>query len=101
MQKYKVMREYKDIFKKNLKKMQKTGIKNYIFFVLNIMLFGVNLFSKNIEKVDNSTKVVETSRERSIEKMNFFIPVNEQNRFSTYGEADTRQDKNIHLETVI
>lgn len=99
MQKYKVMREYKDIFKKNLKKMQKTGIKNYIFFVLNIMLFGVNLFSKNIEKVDNSTKVVETSRERSIEKMNFFIPVNEQNRFSTYGEADTRQDKNIYKYT--
>lgn len=93
MQKYKAMREYKEIFKK----VYKNGIKNSNFFVLEIlMLFGVNLFSKNTEKKDQNVKIVETDRERSIEKMNFFIPVDEQNKFSTYGEVDSRQDKKIY-----
>ncbi len=55
---------------------------------------------KNI-KIESSSETGNgySIRERGIEKMNFYIPVREQNKINTYGEFDYRNDKNVFKYT--
>ena len=39
---------------------------------------------------------VENTRDRGIDKMNFYIPVSKQNKYSNFAEFDLRKDKNIY-----
>jgi len=40
---------------------------------------------------------IENTRDRGIDKMNFYIPVNKQNKYSNFTELDIRKDKNETL----
>jgi len=117
MSKYKVMKEYKKSFEKTLEKIYTA---KYKLFIINfILIIANNLFSESVTQDENNNNVEvtqveeennrtedsqksiinQTKKERGIEKMNFYIPVDEQNRFTTYGEIDYRQDKNIYKYT--
>ena len=43
---------------------------------------------------------IENTRDRGIDKMNFYIPVNKQNKYSNFTELDLRKDKNIEIKIV-
>ena len=43
---------------------------------------------------------VENTRDRGIDKMNFYIPVSKQNKYSNFAEFDLRKDKNIYKWTM-
>ena len=43
---------------------------------------------------------IENTRDRGIDKMNFYIPVNKQNKYSNFIELDIRKDKNIYKWTM-
>lgn len=36
---------------------------------------------------------IENTKDRGIDKMNFYIPVNKQNKYSNFTELDIRKDK--------
>ena len=39
---------------------------------------------------------IENTRDRGIDKMNFYIPISKQNKYSNFTELDLRKDKNIY-----
>ena len=43
---------------------------------------------------------IENTRDRGIDKMNFYIPVSKQNKYSNFTELDLRKDKNIYKWTM-
>ena len=43
---------------------------------------------------------IENTRDRGIDKMNFYIPVSKQNKYSNFAEFDLRKDKNIYKWTM-
>ena len=115
MSKYKVMKEYKKSFTEIFEKIYTA---KYKLFIINfILIITNNLFSKNMQQNENdiievnqietgsnnedSQKSItnQSKKERGVEKMNFYIPVDEQNKFTTYGEIDYRQDRNIYKYT--
>ncbi|RRD40651.1 hypothetical protein EII29_01570 [Leptotrichia sp. OH3620_COT-345] len=69
-------------------------IKLKILFALTA--FSIFSFSEeeNLEKGDIVLK------DRGVEKLNFYHPVKEQNKFSTFTEFDFRPDKNIYQWTL-
>ena len=55
--------------------------------------------SKNVLK--NISKMKKTpAKERGIDRMNFYIPIKENNRFTSFGEFDYRSNKNIYQMTL-
>ena len=55
--------------------------------------------SKNIPKNVSKMKKI-PAKERGIDRMNFYIPVKENNRFTSFGEFDYRSNKNIYQVTL-
>lgn len=117
MPEYKVMKEYKKSFEEAFKKIYTAKYK--LFAINFVLMITNNLFSENtqqneeinieVNQAENGNVNTESSqkfitnqvkKERGVEKMNFYIPVDEQNKFSTYGEIDYRQDKNIYKYTL-
>lgn len=54
---------------------------------------------KQLKREKEVTKVVK-ARDRGRDKLNFYIPIKEQNKFNTYGDVDLRNDKNIYKYTI-
>lgn len=55
--------------------------------------------SKNVPKNISKMKKV-PAKERGIDRMNFYIPVKENNRFTSFGEFDYPSNKNIYKVTL-
>ncbi|MDO5088985.1 MAG: hypothetical protein Q4D53_04285, partial [Leptotrichiaceae bacterium] len=70
------------------------NIKLKILFAL--MAFSVLSFSEE----ENSENGNSGLKDRGVEKLNFYYPVKEQNKFSTFTETDFRPDKNIYQWTL-
>ena len=56
-------------------------------------LFCISILSFAEEDIENT-------RDRGIDKMNFYIPVSKQNKYSNFTELDLRKDKNIYKWTM-
>ncbi|KDE64530.1 porin family protein [Fusobacterium necrophorum] len=60
--------------------------------MIMVSLFLISSFS--------FSEVYEERRERGIDKMNFYIPTEKQNKLTSFAEVDIRDDKNIYQWTV-
>ena len=77
--------------------MKNTNI--FIFMVLNIVAFSSIKDENEIKKYEdlNESKII---KERGIERLNFYIPVSENNKINTFVEIENRPNKNINKWTI-
>ena len=73
-------------------------MKIFIFLICTVSLSAAG--KKNIEEENNAENINKPVKERGIDRLNFYIPIKEKNKFSMSGEFEIRPDKNIYQWTM-